>query len=231
MSLLSDVSFEVECGEIVGVVGGRLSGKTTLLTIAAGIKVPDKGSVRLAEKELTTLNNRKRARLRGSEIAWLNRAGMSQKYEVSKIVGWLVAGDRGYRAAERRAIEMLDRVGALDCVGRRWPDLSQWQQVLVGFARAFAGCPDLVVVDDLLDALGPSKTAEASRLLRSLISESEKHCGVLMSASDRDSAVYVDREWLLDRDGKLTPTTGHHNNNADILRFPARESSEMAAEA
>jgi ABC-type Mn2+/Zn2+ transport system ATPase subunit len=119
---------------------------------------------------------------------------------------------------------MLERVDALDCVGRRWPDLSQWQQALVGFARAFAGSPELVVVDDLLDALGPRRTEEASRLLRSLISESEKHCGVLMSVSDRDSAVFADREWSLGRDGKLKPTTGHRNTNtnADILTLRPR---------
>jgi ABC-type lipoprotein export system ATPase subunit len=229
--LLNDVAFEVERGEVVGIVGGRLSGKTTLLKIAAGITAPESGSVQLAERELTTLPERKRQRLRGSEISWLNRAGMSQKLEVSKIVGWLLAGDRGCRATEHRAIEMLERVGAHDCVGQRWPDLSQWQQVLVGFAQAFAGSPDLVIVDDLLDALGPRKTEEASRLLRSLIAESENRCGVLMSASDRDSAVFADREWSLGHRGKLTPTTGHHNTNADILPFPAHEPSGRVAGA
>jgi ABC-type lipoprotein export system ATPase subunit len=231
VSLLSGVSFGVERGELVGIVGGRLSGKTTLLKIAAGVAVPEKGSVRLGERELTTMRAGKRQRLRGSEIAWLNRAGMSQEFEVSKIVGWLVAGDIGTRAAKRRAIEMLERVGARDCVGQRWPDLSQWQQALVGLAQAFAGSPDLVVVDDLLDALGPRKTEETSRLLRSLIAESEKRCGVLMSASDRDSAVFADREWSLNRDGKLKPTTGHRNTNADILNFPVRESGAKVAGA
>jgi putative ABC transport system ATP-binding protein len=227
VSLLSGVSFEVERGEVVGIVGGRLSGKTTLLKIAAGISVPEEGSVRFGDRELTSLSDRKRLRLRGGEIVWLNRAGMSQELEVSKIVGWLVAGDRGSRAAERRAVEMLERVGALDCVGQRWSDLSQWQQVLVGFARAFAGSPNLVVIDDLLDALGPRRTEEASRLLRSLISESEKRCGVLMSASDRDSAVFADREWSLTRDGKLKPTTGHRNTNADILTLRAQTQADQ----
>jgi putative ABC transport system ATP-binding protein len=221
--LLSDVSFDVERGEIVAIVGGRLSGKTTLLKIAAGIATPEAGHVRLGERELTGLSERERIRLRGRELVWLNRAGMEQRLEVAKIVGWPLAVHRGRRETEHRAGQMLERVGALDCAHKRWADLSPWQQLLVGFAQAFAGNPEIVVIDDLLDALGSPATKTASNLLRSLIAEADPRCGVLMSASDRDSAVFADRVWSLERGGKLTPTSGHHNTHADIL--PLRQRS------
>lgn len=220
--LLSDVSFEVERGEVVAIVGGRLSGKTTLLKIAAGIATPERGSVRLGEHELTSMSERERARVRGRELVWLNRTSMSQQLKVAKIVGWPLAFRRGRRDTERRAGQMLERVGALDCAHKRWPDLSPWQQVLVGFAQAFAGTPNLVVIDDLLDALGSRATTEASRLLRSLIAETEPRTGVLMSACDRDSAIFADRVWSLGRGGKLTPTTGHSHSNADVLPLRRR---------
>ncbi len=226
--LLSDASFEVEWGEVVGIVGGRWSGKTTLLSIAAGIEVPEGGSVRLGKIELTRLSERKRLRLRGCEIVWLNRAGMAQPLTVAKIVGWRLAlGGRGRRDTERRAMEMLERVGARDCARERWRDLSPWQQVLVGFAQAFAGNPQVVVIDDLLDALGSPATGEASDLLRSLIAEAEPRCGVLMSASNADSAMFADRVWSIGRDGKLTPTTGHRarDAHAHVLPFPSTRTS------
>jgi hypothetical protein len=47
-----------------------------------------------------------------------------------------------------------------------------------------------------------------------------------MSASDRDSAVFADREWSLNRDGKLKPTTGHRNTNADILNLRPRAQTD-----
>ena len=222
MPLLSGVSFDVEGGEIVGIVGGRLSGKTTLLAIAAGIQLPEGGVVRLGDRELTSMSGKKRTHLRGREIVWLNRAGMGQPLRVVEIVGLRLAFLRGRREANRRAAQMLERVGALDCAHQRWADLSPWQQVLVGLAQAFVAAPLLVVVDDLLDALGPRATEEASDLLRSLMAEAETRCGVLMSASDRDSAVFADRVWELGRGGKLTPTIGHRDSNADILPFPGR---------
>jgi putative ABC transport system ATP-binding protein len=222
--LLSDVCFEVERGEVVAIVGGRLSGKTTLLKIAAGIATPDAGSVRLGERELTGMSQRTRAHLRGRdhEIAWLNRAGMSQKLEVAKIVGWSLALQRGRKESERSAREMLERVGALDCAHKRWAEISPWQQLLVGLARAFAATPKLVIIDDLLDALGARATEQASSLLRTLIANAEPRCGALMSACDRDSAVFADRVWSLSSGGKLTPTSGQHNSQADILPLQRR---------
>jgi putative ABC transport system ATP-binding protein len=221
--LLSDVSFDVERSEVVAIVGGRLSGKTTLLKIAAGITTPETGSVQLCQREISRLSERERVRLRGRELVWLNRAGMEQRLEVSKIVGWPLAVHRGRKETERRAGQMLERVGALDCAHQRWADLSPWQQLLVGFAQAFAGNPAIVVIDDLLDALGARATKTASDLLRSLIAEAEPRCGVLMSACDRDSALFADRVWSLERGGKLSPTSGHHNTQADILPLRRRD--------
>ena len=223
--LLSDVSFDVERGEVVAVVGGRLSGKTTLLTIAAGVAVPERGSVCLGGRELTGMSSGERARLRGRdrEVVWLNRVGMAQRLKVSKIVGWSALF--GGKETARRVGQMLERVGALDCAEKRWADLSPWEQLLVGLARAFVADPKLVVVDDLLDALGPPATTEASRLLRSLIAESESRCGVLMSVSGRDSAIYADRAWSLGSGGKLTPTSGHHDSEADIIPLRRRASA------
>jgi putative ABC transport system ATP-binding protein len=214
--VLSDVSFDVECGEVVAIVGGRRAGKTTLLEIAAGIATPERGRVGLGGHELTRMPERKRVHLRGREVVWLDRVGMSQPLQVAKIVGWPVSLTCGRREARRRAGLMLERVGAVELAGKRWAELSPWEQVLVGLARGFVASPDLVVVDDLLDGLGSDGTMQASRLARALMAESASCPGLLMSASDRDSAVLADRVWSLG-DGQLTPTSGHRRSQADVL--------------
>jgi putative ABC transport system ATP-binding protein len=225
--VLAGVSFELARGEVVAVVGSRLEGKTTLLKIAAGMERPDQGSVSLDGRELTGLRDRSRTRLLGHEIVWIDRDGPELAVEVSRFVGWpLALHGHGRRHAERVAAQALERVGAGECLGRRWGELSNWQRVLVGLARAFAGSPRVVVIDDLLDALGGRATEEASDLLRSLVEESEPRCGVLMSASDMESAMFADRVWSLTRKGTLKLLSGQPSDDANIIPFPKHAQSQ-----
>ena len=88
------------------------------------------------------LRDRSRARLLGHEIVWVRprRAGAGARgLEVRRVA----AGAAWARAqqAEQLAARALERVGARECIGRRWGDLSNWQRVLVGLARGFAGSP------------------------------------------------------------------------------------------
>jgi predicted ABC-type transport system involved in lysophospholipase L1 biosynthesis ATPase subunit len=225
--VLSGVSFEVGCGEVVAVVGSRLGGKSTLLRVAAGMERADQGSVWLGDQLLGGMGDRLRARLLGHEIVWVDRDGPELGLEVSKFVGWpLALHGRGRRGADQLAARALERVGAQACAGRRWGELSNWQRVLVGLARAFAGAPRLVVIDDLLDALGGKGTEEASDLLRSLVEESEHRCGVLMSATDVESAMFADRMLSLTRTGTLKAMSGESRGEANVIQFPGGPESQ-----
>jgi ABC-type lipoprotein export system ATPase subunit len=218
LQLLSDVSFDVRRGEVVAVVGRPLSGKTTLLNFAAGLGVPEAGSVILGDVELNTLSRRKRAMLRRAGVIWVNRVGMSQKLQVAKMVGWpLVTRRQGRRETERRANEMLERVGAAHCAQQRWDDLSHWEQLLAGLAQGFAlSEPRIVVVDDLFDGLGEPRTRQAFDLVRSLIQEANCSCGVLTSVTDTESSLYADRVWSLEN-ASLIPTAGHREGHAEVV--------------
>lgn len=219
--VLADVSLDIGGGEVVAVVGERLGGKTTLLKIAAGMEPPDQGSVSLGSRRLLDLGDRSRTGLLGHEIMWVDRDGPKLDVEVSKFIGWpLALHGRGRRHAERIAAQAIERVGARECVGRRWKELSNWQRVLIGLARAFAGSPRIVIIDDLLDALGGRATEEASDLLRALVEESEPRCGVLISVSDIESAIFADRVCSLTRKGTLKPLSGRLGDDAEVIPFP-----------
>jgi ABC-type lipoprotein export system ATPase subunit len=220
--VLADVSLSLGPGEIAAVLGARLAGKSTLLRIAAGMQLPDRGTVALDGVDLGELSDRRRTRLLGHEIVWVNRQGPGLDVEVTRFVGWpLVLHGRGRREGERAAARALERVGARDCAGRRWGELSNWQRVLVGLARGFAGTPRLVVVDDLLDALGPKASEDASDLVRSLLEGCTQSCGVLMSASDVESAMYADRVFSLTRTGALSLLSGPPVHEGEVIPFPA----------
>jgi predicted ABC-type transport system involved in lysophospholipase L1 biosynthesis ATPase subunit len=215
--VLMDVSLTVGAGEMVGVVGARGEGKTTLLEVAAGIESPDEGRVLFGGRDLACCSVEERADLLGGRIAWMPREAMGE-FEVLDYVGLPLAmgRGRGMREADDLAMAALKRVGAADCARKRWGELSNWERVLVAFARGFVGGPALMVVDDLLDGLGPRGTREAGELLLSLARE--LGCGVLVAASDLD-ALLVAHRVLCFESSTLAFMSGQ-SHNADIIDFP-----------
>jgi len=242
LGVLKDVGLEIERGQVVGVISQRLGGKTTLLEIAAGMQRPDAGTVTLAGRPLESARQpglrgwwaarreRATAPKLGHDLVWVTRDGPRQELEVSKYVGWPLAV-HGRSDVRTLAAAALERVGAQDCISRQWGELSNWQRLLVGLARGFAGTPQLVIIDDLLDGHTSQDTDVASDLLHSLVEESEPRCGVLLSAGYFYSAVVLaDEVWEVSG-GKLTRASGppdadeDHDEDLDdvIVNFPTAE--------
>ena len=220
--VLSGVSLRVARGELVGVIGQRGEGKTTLLEVAAGIERADEGRVVFEGQDLTPWSAEERAELLGDRIAWMRDEGAGE-FTVLDYVGLPLAMGRQrgivvWMMSRRRLCGGLGLRSVRGSVG----ELSNWERVLVAFARGFVGSPSLMVVDDLLDGLGPRGTREASGLLRSLAKE--LGCGVLVAASDLEALMGVDRVLCFDG-GTLTVMADTHKN-ADIIDFPSRGRAE-----
>jgi predicted ABC-type transport system involved in lysophospholipase L1 biosynthesis ATPase subunit len=220
MRVLVDASLALAPGEVAAVVGSREEGKTTLLKIAAGIEVPDAGEVWLGDLDLARLSDEERSRLLGREIAWTNREGTGVRFRVLDYVGLPLAIGRGRRQREAQdlAMEALERVGAANCAGQHWAELSNWERLLVGFARGIAGSPRLLVVDDLMDGFGMRRTREAGELLLQLAGE--LGCGMLMSCNDLEAALIADRVWSLEG-GRLSVLSERKDGQADVIDFPS----------
>jgi predicted ABC-type transport system involved in lysophospholipase L1 biosynthesis ATPase subunit len=219
LRVLANVSLHVGRGEIVAVVGSRDEGKTTLLKIAAGIERPDDGRVILAGQDLAELSARARERLLGCELAWIHRERPGVGWRAREYVALphAMGRERGRRSARRMAHAALERVGADGCAEQRWGELSNWERMLVGFARAYASRPRLILIDDLLDGFGMLRTQEAGSLLRSIVEE--LGCGVLMSASGMEATLVADSVWSFGR-ARLVPLTGALDAGAEVIDFP-----------
>lgn len=216
--VLRGVSMTVERGEVVAVVGGRYDGKTTLLKVAAGFEPPDSGEVWFEGQHLSRLSARKRELLRGSDIAWVNREPIALGFQVLDHVALPLRVGRSTTSPVDRAMEALERVGAAHTATCHWEELSNWERVLVALARGIVERPSLMVIDDVLDGHGPSKTQAAGAMLSSLAREFG--CGVLMSVSDVEAALDADRIWALST-GQLQLLSGHLGGAGAIIDFPA----------
>jgi ABC-type lipoprotein export system ATPase subunit len=191
--VLDGVSLDVGCGEVVAVVGQRWEGKTTLLRLAAGMELADGGLVCFRGVDFASCSRRGRARLLGREIVWLDRRESGLGLRMLDYVGLPLVMGRGLRRTQVRRLagDALERVGVGHVAGKRVGELSSWERVLVGLASAVIARPGLLVVDDLFDALGATRTQQAGDLLRSLVRE--QGFGVLFGVSDYDSALMAHR--------------------------------------
>jgi ABC-type lipoprotein export system ATPase subunit len=218
LRVLSDVSLTVEPGEIVAVVGSRYEGKTTLLRIACGFDQPDAGEVWFEGRELTRMSLSKREKLWRDGIAWVSREDSTLGFEMLDYVALPLRVGRGQSsAADELAMAALERVGLTAAARRRWEELSNWERVLVTLARGIAAKPRLMVIDDVIDGLGVSKTREAGELLCSVVRE--LGCGMLMSASDAEATLLADRVWSF-AGGGLRLIADRSSGSSNIVDFP-----------
>src|SRR5215472_5145123 len=148
VEILRAVDFTVEPGERVAVVGPSGSGKSSLIAVAAGLERPSEGSVRLFGRDLASLDEDGRARLRRGRVSLVFQAfhllpNMTAEENVAAPLE--IAGGRGAATEARR---WLERVG-LSARLKHYPhQLSGGEQQRVALARALAAGPSLLFADE-----------------------------------------------------------------------------------
>ena len=172
LTVLRDVSFNIEQGEFVAIVGPSGSGKTTLLGLLAGLDTPSRGLVRLDGTDLTALSEDARAQLRGEKVGFV--------FQSFQLITTLTAIEnvqvplelRGDNRADERARDVLQRVGLGDRLDHFPTQLSGGEQQRVAIARAFANRPRILFADEPTGNLDSDTGKRIVELLESLNRES-----------------------------------------------------------
>lgn len=177
---LTDVSFTVPAGQVVGLIGPSGAGKSTLIRCVNRLVEPSAGKVFLGEKELTGAGRSELRRLR-------RRIGMIfQEYALVErltVMENVLSGRLGYvpfwrsflrrypQADVDKAFALLDRVGLTDHVDKRADALSGGQRQRVGIARALEQDPELLLVDEPTASLDPKTSRQIMRLITEICRE------------------------------------------------------------
>lgn len=148
LTILADVSFRVEAGETVAVVGASGSGKSTLLGLLAGLDVPSTGSVRIAGRDLNALDEDGRAALRAELVGFVFQSFHLLPALTALENVMLPLELAGAADARERARKILGEVGLGERVDHYPNQLSGGEQQRVAIARAFATEPKILFADE-----------------------------------------------------------------------------------
>jgi putative ABC transport system ATP-binding protein len=201
---LRDITFEVEPGTMVALVGRSGSGKTTLLNVIGGLDRPDSGTVTVDGTEVTGLDEDGLSRLRREKVSYVFQTfGLIPVLSAAENVGVpLRLARTEQKQRERRVDLLLELVGLADHARQRPGELSGGQQQRVAIARALAASPRLLIADEPTGQLDAETGLAVMALIRGIV-ESE---GVTALVSTHDPVMME----LADRiihiaDGQLTP--------------------------
>jgi len=199
---LQGVSFQIERGEFVAVMGPSGSGKSTLMNLLGCLDTPTSGSYLLDGEEVAQLDGNELSSVRARKLGFvfqqynlLPRQSAVRNVEMPLIYRGVPGRERRTRA--RTALEI---VGMAERVDHRPSELSGGQQQRVAIARALAGSPAVILADEPTGALDSKTSAEIMTILQRL--NREQGLTIVMVTHEADVAAYA-RRVLTMRDGRL----------------------------
>ena len=200
---LTEVSLNIERGEIFGIIGRSGAGKSTLLRLVNHLEVPTSGRVFIENCEVGTLDSGRLRALRQRLGFVFQHFNLLNSLSVAENVRLplRVAGQIARGAQQQRVREVLALVGIEDQADKYPAALSGGQRQRVGIARALANQPDILLCDEATSALDPETTASVLQLLLD-IQRRLQLTVVLVTHSMNVIRTVADRVAVLDR-GRL----------------------------
>lgn len=148
LTILKGINLEIKKSESVAIVGASGSGKTTVLSLLAGLDNPTQGEIFLGGDEITAMDEEQRAHTRGDKVGFVFQTFqlLSSLTALENVM--LPAELKKDSQAEQKALRLLQRVG-LDHRSHHYPrQLSGGEQQRVAIARAFASSASILFADE-----------------------------------------------------------------------------------
>ncbi|MFZ3387289.1 lipoprotein-releasing ABC transporter ATP-binding protein LolD [Buttiauxella gaviniae] len=148
--VLHDVSFSINTGELMAIVGSSGSGKSTLLHLLGGLDTPTSGDVIFNGKAMSTMSSSAKAELRNRELGFIYQFHhlLPDFTAMENVAMPLLIGKKNTDETKQRALDMLKAVGLDHRSNHRPSELSGGERQRVAIARALVNNPRLVLADE-----------------------------------------------------------------------------------
>jgi len=208
LQILQPITFSVNAGESVAIVGASGSGKSTLLGLLAGLDEVSGGHIFLDGEPLHTMDEEARARLRGEKVGFIFQSFMLVQSLTALENIMLPAEIAGMKDAKQRATDIIKQVG-LEHRAHHFPNqLSGGEQQRVAIARAFITQPKLLFADEPTGNLDSANSHKIEELLFALNKNS--NTTLVLVTHDSALAKQCDRQLHMDA-GELSEQTQRLN--------------------
>ena len=210
---IQKVSLEMKAGEVVLIMGPSGSGKTTLLSLIGGLLKPSSGTVKIKDIEITKLSEKKLPKIRLKEIGFVFQSfnllsALTARENIDVVL------DLANKKDEKRAKELLKKLGLEKRAHHKPSKLSGGEQQRVAIARALALEPDIILADEPTGNLD-SKTGHNVIALLCRIACDEGRAVLIVSHDQRIRNIADRILWL--EDGKITKEKKMEYEHHDLV--------------
>ena len=217
VSAVRNVSFEIQHGEIVAIMGPSGSGKSTLMNMIGLLDCPSEGAIYLEGIDISRLQEDQRSGLRARKIGFVFQSYnlLARHNAIENVALPLVYCGLGHKDRMARAARSLEAVGMLHRAQHFPKQLSGGEQQRVAIARALVASPSIVLADEPTGALDSRTGADVLALFCALNRHGQT---VLVITHDPRVAAQCNRTIRL-QDGKVV---------SDQFHLPATQQAVMA---
>ena len=223
--VVDDVSLHVEPGEVVGLLGANGAGKTTTFYMITGLEQPDRGTIRLGERDVTKLPMYLRARL---GLGYLpQEPSVFRKMTAAENI-LAVLETMGLRRRERykRLEELLEEFGIAHVRHTRGDALSGGERRRTEIARALATEPQFILLDEPFAGIDPKAVDDIQNVILYL---KNRGIGILITDHNvRETLGVTDRAYIM-AEGRIFRTGAPQEltNDAEVRRLYLGEKFRM----